>query len=127
MYGLLYVFALALTEGCAVHYYDSESGIYHIVGFGHFAYTKKAEPGNLIAVSTQLDTLGLGAASLQNSHWILLGANRHTNLDILQENTCFHMRWTNSALINVSVGKEPPEDFGYSQNPCINHEDDKNE
>lgn len=105
----LSVVCVLLLQGCAFRYYDSQTGIEHIYGLGHFAYVTRYEPGGLVATANQFDSLGLGAASQQRESWMLLGVGRHTTLDIFKEDSCFNLQWQSSFLIDVRVGDKPPD------------------
>lgn len=100
---------LPCLSGCAISYFDPETGVEHLYGFGHLAYRVDVPSEELVAVATQIETIGLGAVAGQEEGWFLLGIGNQTRLRILEESTCVKLEWPNDALINVRVGSSTPE------------------
>lgn len=64
MCSIAYVVLLLIfltTSGCAIHYFDSESGTEHIWGVGHMAMKAAAPSEGLKAVARRTDILGISA------------------------------------------------------------------
>lgn len=105
-----------LASGCAVHYYDKDSGTEHLWGFGHMRM--KAEPSSdtvrTIVNGTQLFGLHIGAG--QEEYYLGAGWDNRRKITVA-DNASVSLEWPNSSFFNVRVGSEPPFLTNYSPTP----------
>ncbi len=97
-----------MASGCAVHYYDTTTGIEHIWGVGHMKM-KVAKPNEgLQAVVHGTDIVGVSLGKADKHGYFTVGWNRLQFIDILKESTSICLEWPNSSFGNVRVGSEFP-------------------
>jgi len=97
-----------LTFGCAVHYFDEETGTEHLWGVGHMQMRVAPPEEEVRAVVGQMRTLGLSVGQLQNNRHLALGWHSDTRLYMIDDDTSVRFEWPTSRLFNVRVGSEPP-------------------
>ncbi len=97
-----------LCSGCAVHWYDQETGTEHIFGFGHMKMKVAPPNEGLQAIVRGTDVLGASVGSADNQAYLTLGWHRCQRLDAIAENTAIRMEWPNSNFASVRVGSEFP-------------------
>ncbi len=108
-------FALAgicmlLTVGCAVHYYEEDTGIEHIWGIGHMKM-KAAKPNEgLQAVVHGADFAGASIGKADKHGYFTIGWQRLEFIDIVKESTSIRLEWPDNTLANVRVGSKFPLD-----------------
>ena len=121
--GLLGAFALFGASGCAVHYYDKESGTEHLWGFGHLKM--RAVPRHsdrppftnaVMAYATGTQTLGFSLGAGEDDAGVGAGWNSRSRLTIKAEDSSFYLIWPTNSLrlprelksfFNVRVGPDP--------------------
>lgn len=99
--------ALALS-GCAIHYYDPESGTEHLYGFGHMRMRVSEPVEGVRATVKSTEVLGASIGVSKDDRHIVAGWNRRTRLDAIDENTSVRFEWPTSDLFDVRVGSDPP-------------------
>lgn len=101
---LLGIFA----SGCALHYYEEESGVEHIWGIGHMKM-KAAKPNEgLQAVVHGTNVLGFSLGKADKHGYLTLGWQRLEFIDILKESTSIRLEWPDNSFVNLRVGSEFP-------------------
>ena len=105
---LVLVFPL---NGCAIHYYDSETGTEHLWGIGHMRMKVGAANEGVRAVVVGTDTLGMAAGSTVYDRYVALGWQRLFRLQVVGEDTAVRLEWPTSDLFSVRAGSELPPDL----------------
>src|SRR5262249_44429279 len=101
---------IALLNGCAIHYFNPETGAEHLWGIGHLRMKVGEAKEGVRAVVAGTDTLGMAAGSAASDRYIALGWQRLSRLQVVGENTAVLLEWPTSDLFSVRVGSElPPE------------------
>jgi len=106
--GLLAV-AVAISSGCAVHYYDDESNIEHIWGIGHMTMKPSPASEGVVAIGRRTDVIGLSFASVQEQLDVTLGWNAKQRIDIVKEDTKLCLAWPQGSFYNARVGTNFPQ------------------
>ena len=78
--------ALVLGSGCAIKYYDKESGTEHLWGFGHLRM--KAEPSKdavVRSVVTGVETLGFSLLVGEENRGVGLGYDNRKKMRIMDD------------------------------------------
>lgn len=105
----------AWTSGCAVHYYNKESGTEHLWGFGHLRM--KAKPSNdgvVRAVVTGTETLGFSLSAGEENRGVGLGYDNRKKMNVMDDASVALEFPTNSLpsrrmnLFDARVGAVPP-------------------
>ena len=106
---LVVCLASLASNGCAIHYFDADTGTEHLWGFGHMKV--KISPANegLKAVVRGVDTIGLAAGGGDRDGYFALGWQSRQRLDIVDEDTKVRLEWCGSDFVNIRVGSEFPE------------------
>lgn len=130
--GVLGALALFGASGCAVHYYDKESGTEHLWGFGHLKM--RAVPRHsdrppftnaVMAYATGTHTLGFSLGAGEDDAGVGAGWNSRSRLTIKAEDSSFYLIWPTNSLrlprelksfFNVRVGPDPI----FTQSPLLN-------
>lgn len=130
--GLLGAIAFFGTSGCAVHYYDKQSGTEHLWGFGHLKM--RAVPRHsdrppftnaVMAYATGTQTLGFSLGAGEDDAGVGAGWNSRSRLTIKAEDSSFYLIWPTNSLwlprelksfFNVRVGSDPV----FTQSPLLN-------
>lgn len=112
-------FVIALLSfslhGCAIHYFDPETGTEHLWGIGHMRMKAAAPNEGLKALVRGTETMGVGLGSIDGQGYLTLGWQRRQRLDILDENTAIRLEWPDSDFFSVRVGSEFPTIFSAPQ------------
>src|SRR5262245_14630419 len=97
--------AALVLPGCAIHYYDPNSGTEHLWGFGHLkmrAGTAGAEspvPTNsVVAFVTGQQTLGLSLAAGRERGGLVAGWDSNSRVMITAEDAQFHLMWPSNSI-----------------------------
>ena len=96
-------------HGCAIHYFDSETGTEHLWGVGHMKMKVAAPNEGLQAVVRGVEVLGLGIGRDDGYGYVALGWHNRQRLDILDENASVRLEWCGNDFANVRVGSEFPK------------------
>jgi hypothetical protein len=105
---LLAVVPLVATTGCALHYFDPETGTEHIWGIGHMAMTPGTPSEGVRAIGRRTDTVGFSVGKLQEGVYLELGWGARQRVDIVDANTQLCLAWPRGSFYNVRVGTEFP-------------------
>lgn len=110
---LLLPAALTLSQsGCALRYYDAQSGTEHIWGLAHVKMRVAPAAGSPApSLATQSETVGLGlhlgSGAADTGSGLALGWDRRTRV-VLPEDGAMSLEWTSTQLFDVRVGRLPP-------------------
>jgi len=101
------IVGVGLLAGCAIHYYDKESGTEHLWGFGHLKM--KAPPPNegVQAVVTGTETLGFNVGAGEEDYHIGAGWDYRRRI-VISSNAAVRLEWPNRNFFNVRFGTVPP-------------------
>ena len=102
------VFFVLLNGGCAIHYFDSETGTEHIWGFGHMQMKVSASNEGVRAIVRGTETVGVAIGVGEDESYALLGWQKLSNLYIVDSDTAVRLEWPSSDLFEVRVGTEFP-------------------
>ncbi len=97
-----------LTSGCAVHYFDPETGAEHIWGVGHMVMKATVPAEGIQTVVRQTEVLGLAAGKAGPEYSLTLGWARSQRLEVVEESAQVRLEWPSSSLLHVRVGSEWP-------------------
>lgn len=103
---LLFIFLVA--SGCAIHYFDTESGTEHIWGVGHMAMKPSAPTEGLNAVARRTDIVGISIGKLQEGTHLEIGWGRRQRIEIINENTQLCLAWPRGSFYNARIGAAFP-------------------
>jgi len=101
---LLIVLFAWTASGCAVVYYDRETGTQHLYGVGHLAIRVAPPAEGVQAVVTEVETLGIGAGSVAQGGYVTLGWQQSQTLSVIEENTSVRLEWPTDKPMDVRVG-----------------------
>ena len=109
---LMFVYGmLVCSSGCAIHYFDPETGTEHLWGFGHMQMKVSPPNEGVQAVVTGVETLGLAIGDTPWEGYVSLGYHRLERLQIIEESTAIRLEWSswpNKDFTRVKVGTEFP-------------------
>lgn len=91
-------------NGCAVHYYDSNTQTEHIFGLGHLAMKAQTTGNDQQAIVRGSDILGLGIGKNSEGPFISLGWDHRRRIEILDKNADFSLAWPTNDFFNVRIG-----------------------
>ncbi|MEE9129803.1 MAG: hypothetical protein V3T84_07265 [Phycisphaerales bacterium] len=97
-----------LSGGCAIHYFDSETGTEHIWGFGHMQMKVSPPNEGVQAVVRGTDVLGLSIGSADQQVYFTAGWHRVQRLDVIAESTAVRLEWPSADFAEVRVGTAFP-------------------
>ena len=110
--------AVLLLSGCAVHYYDAETGTENLWGFGHFRM--KGPPKNgAQPVVTGSHLLGLNLRAGRDDYGVGIGFDSQSRITMPASGTLL-LEWPTNFpnahrdmqnLFNVRIGTNLPPDF----------------
>lgn len=112
----LFIQLLLTGSGCALHYFDAESGTEHIWGIGHMAMKPGTSNEGVKAVGRRADTLGVSIGKLQEGAHLAFGWDGQQRVEIFDEDTQLCLAWPRGSFYNVRVGAEFPPRL----DTCIN-------
>src|SRR5882672_10117791 len=98
---------LFLSAGCAVHYYDKNTGTEHLWGFGHLKMKINSPNEGVQAVVKGIETLGFDIGAGQEEYYISLAWDYRRQI-MISSNTSVRLEWPNGNFFNVRVGTIPP-------------------
>ena len=104
----LVVLFVLLSGGCAIQYFDSETGTEHIWGFGHMQMKVSPPTEGVQAVVRGTDVLGLSIGSADQQAYFTVGWHRVQRLDVIAESTAVRLEWPSSDFSEVRVGTAFP-------------------
>lgn len=106
------VAAVALSafglSGCAVHWYDPETGIEHVLGVAHVRMRVAPPSEGLTAVATSVETVGVGVALTEQNRGVSVGYDASTRLTVIAADAALRVEWPTTELIDVRIGSAPP-------------------
>ncbi len=102
------VFFVLLNGGCAIHYFDSETGTEHLWGFGHMQMKVSPPTEGVQAVVRGTDVLGLSIGSADQQVYFTAGWHRVHRLDVIAESTAVRLEWPSADFAEVRVGTAFP-------------------
>jgi hypothetical protein len=94
---------------CAITYYDEETGVAHIWGFGHMKMKAAAPFEECRAIVTGMQTFGAALGFGAQDYYIMLGWDNRRLLRILNKDTSVRLEWPSNDFFEVCVGSEPPK------------------
>jgi hypothetical protein len=103
------LFASVVGGGCAIHYFDAETGTEHLWGIGHMKARITPVNEGLKAVVRGVEVFGLGIGRDDTNSYFTLGWHNNQRLEILDENTSVRLEWCGSDFANIRVGSEFPK------------------
>lgn len=104
-------------SGCAIHYFDAESGTEHIWGVGHMAMKAAAPREGLKAIGRRTDVVGISVGSLQEGTHFEIGWGGRQRIEIVDENTQLCLAWPRGSFYNARIGAAFPPNLGDCVNP----------
>lgn len=115
--------------GCAVQWFDEETGTEHIWGFGHLAVrVTDPDPSGVRGVVRESSMVGLGVGVHESGGYAAVGYHSDRRM-LIQNNTNLWIGWVGNTLFRTRVGAVPPwmtgvpdegsgpEDWGGSASP----------
>lgn len=102
------VISVLFASGCAIHYYDPETGAEHIWGFGHLVMKASAPKEGHRAIVRGTDTIGFSAGNLGGQGYLTLGWQNQRMITIVSESTAISLEWPDSDFLRVRVGSDWP-------------------
>jgi hypothetical protein len=105
----LVLMLISLTgSGCALHYFDAETGTEHIWGIGHMAMKPSASREGLKAVGRRTDVVGISIGKLQEDIHLEVGWGSRQRIDIVDEDTQLCLAWPRGSFYNARIGSAFP-------------------
>ncbi|MEL6796119.1 MAG: hypothetical protein AAFO89_04770 [Planctomycetota bacterium] len=94
--------------GCAVHWYDKETGTAHVLGIGHLA-VKVTEPDDhgVRAIVRESSSIGLNAGVHESGGYAGVGYHADRRMRI-RDDTNLWIGWVGNSLFRTWVGAMPP-------------------
>jgi hypothetical protein len=113
-----------LLCGCAIQYYDPETGITHVWGLGHMSMKMSPPNEGLQAVVRATSILGLSLGRTRDRTYLTFGYDSEQQTDIVTESTSVRLEWPDSDLFNLRVGSNWPATRSgrFSRNRQINNQ-----
>lgn len=101
--------ASVACSGCAIHWYDAETGTSHVFGFGHLKMRDSTRLGTtgIKAAAHEVETIGLGIAHDWNGTYLLAGWNASRRL-LVADDVAVTLEGASPALFDLRVGDVPP-------------------
>jgi hypothetical protein len=107
--GRLALIACAVfLSGCAVQYYDPDTGTTHVWGFGHMSMKMNPPNEGVQAVVRATSLLGFSLGRTSDRTYLTLGYDAEQQTDIVAENTAIHLDWPSGALFDLRAGSSWP-------------------
>jgi hypothetical protein len=110
--GALLILGAGSMSGCAVHYYDPETGSEHIWGFGHMVMKATTPREGYRALVRGTEVIGLTVGRLDDQQYLTIGWEKRQRLEIVDESAAIRLEWPDSSFLRVRVGSEWPQVFG---------------
>ncbi len=110
-------FLVVCTVGCALHYYDPDTGTEHVWGVGHIKMRIHSETNALQAVSSQVSTVGIGVGAGKEDYYLVGGYNKRGSLSVYDD-TVLSLQWPTNELdlFRVRVGTNFPHHLDHRVN-----------
>lgn len=99
----------ALLSGCAVQYYDPDTGTTHVWGFGHMAMKVSPPNEGVQAVVRATSLLGLSLGRTGDRTYLTLGYDTEQQTEIVAESTSVRVEWPAGDLFNLRAGSTWPD------------------
>jgi hypothetical protein len=96
-----------MTNGCALHYYDTRSGTEHVWGLAHMRMKSAPVDDGVGAVVTGIETHGLSLGLGRHESHVTAGWDNRRRI-VMGSNASVRLEWPNSSFFNVRVGTAPP-------------------
>jgi hypothetical protein len=93
--------------GCAVHYFDKQTGTEHLWGFGHLKMNAGPPSEGVQAVVKGTSTLGFNLATGSDDYGIGVGWDYRRRI-VISSNATVRLEWPNGDFFNIRVGTTPP-------------------
>ena len=100
--------AALLVGGCAIHYFDRDTGVEHVWGVGHMAMRVTAPTEGRCGIVRGLSSLGLVLGVSREEQYLSLGWQSRHQVDVLASDSAFRLEWPRSSLWSLRVGASPP-------------------
>jgi hypothetical protein len=107
MIGLMCSLCLFAGSGCAIQYFDPETGTEHLWGIGYMRMKVGQANEGVRAVVTGTDTLGI-AGSVGSRGRITLGWERLSQFRVFDTDTSVRLEWPSADLFSVRIGSTFP-------------------
>jgi hypothetical protein len=105
---LVSLLVVLATGGCAVHYFDPETGTEHIWGIGHMAMKPGAPREGLKVLARRTDVVGLTLGKLQQEVSVDVGWSVRQRMDVVDEDTQVCLAWPRGSFYNARIGSAFP-------------------
>jgi hypothetical protein len=106
------VLLVVLVPGCAIHYFDAESGAEHVWGVGHMVMRAVPPAGGRVAVVRGLDAAGLHVGAGGDGTSVDLGWTSRERVEVHDATTSLDLEWPRGNLVDVRIGSERPDARG---------------
>ena len=110
------IFFATLAGGCALHYYDPDTGTEHLWGIGHMRMKVGETNEGVRAVVTGTDTVGIAGGSGPSERYLTIGWQRLSRLQVLDSDTSIRLEWPRSDFSSVRVGNDLPPALNPGEN-----------
>ena len=101
---------VALLSGCAVQYYDPDTGTTHVWGFGHLRMKMAPPDEGLQAVVRGTTVVGLSLGRDRDRTYLTLGYDSEQQTDIVDQNAAVRLEWPAGDLFAIRAGSSWPAD-----------------
>ena len=108
--GLVFSLCLIAGSGCAIQYFDPETGTEHLWGFGHMRMKVGKVNEGVQAIVTGTDTLGIAAGSVASERRITVGWERVSRFRVVDADSSVRLEWPSTDLFSVRLGSTFPTD-----------------
>ena len=108
---ILTVAAMLSPTGCAIHYFDPETGTEHLWGFGHLKMKVATPSEGLRAIVRGTETIGIALGTLERQSYLHVGFQSRHRLDVVDEDTAVRFEWPTNDFFDVRVGSQFPREF----------------
>jgi len=107
---IVFPLAVAVWPGCAVHYYDAETGVEHLIGFGHLRLKRPASDDQIKAVVTGVESAGVSMGRVGETSYANVGVHRREQIMVYDEDTVLSLdRPLGGGLFTAVIGSGVPE------------------
>jgi hypothetical protein len=93
-----------LLAGCAFQYFDPETGITHLWGFGHLSMKSIPPNEGLQATVRSTTTFGLSLGTTGSRTYLSVGYDNEQQTDVVDENTSVRLDWPAGDLFKLQAG-----------------------
>lgn len=99
---------VVLLSGCAVQYYDPDTGTTHVWGFGHLSMKVPPPNDGLQAVVRATRVVGLSLGRIRERTYLTLGYDSEQQSEILSDSAAVYLEWPAGDLFNLRIGSSWP-------------------